>query len=104
VQALLDWVASLPPYRVALGFVAAYPLTTGVMWTLTSLIFFRRNEREPMPVAPDEELPDVSVVVAAHCEEAVIERTPAALLGRRAATSHWRTERVVADEEAVALA
>ena len=30
--------------------------------------------------------------------------TPGALLGRRGRTSHWRTERVAVEEEAVALA
>ena len=30
--------------------------------------------------------------------------TPGALLGRRGPTSHWRTERVAVEEEAVALA
>ena len=30
--------------------------------------------------------------------------TPGALLGRRGKTSHWKTERVAIDEEAVALA
>ena len=30
--------------------------------------------------------------------------TPGALLGRRGTTSHWKTERVAVDEEAVALA
>jgi hypothetical protein len=34
----------------------------------------------------------------------VIERTLATLLGRRGKTSHWQTERVAVDEEAVALA
>ena len=77
---ILQWLAGTPPYTVALGFVAAYPLITGVMWTLTSLIFYTRNERDPLTAGPDEELPFVSVLVAAYCEEAVIERTLHALL------------------------
>ena len=76
---ILAWVAETPPYAVALAFVAAYPIVTGVMWTLTALIFYRRNERDPRPV-DDDELPFVSVVVAAYCEEAVIEGTLASLL------------------------
>src|ERR671914_2904024 len=76
---ILAWVAETPPYAVALAFVAAYPIVTGIMWTLTALIFYRRNERDPRPV-DDDELPFVSVVVAAYCEETVIERTLAALL------------------------
>src|SRR5919205_4042127 len=76
---LLRWVAHTPPYHVALGFVAAYPIVTGVMWTLTSLIFYSRNERNA--TTPDDaDTPFVSVVVAAYCEETVIEETLAALL------------------------
>jgi biofilm PGA synthesis N-glycosyltransferase PgaC len=79
LAAILAWIAQTPPYEMALGFVAAYPIVTGVMWTLTAVIFYRRNEREPLPTA-DAELPFVSVVVAAYCEEAVIEGTLASLL------------------------
>lgn len=91
---LLQWLAQSVPYRLALGFVAAYPIVTGVMWTLTSLIFFSRNEREPLSCPPDAELPLVSVVVAAYCEEAVIERTLAALL----AMDYPRYEIVIVDD------
>jgi poly-beta-1,6-N-acetyl-D-glucosamine synthase len=80
LAAILGWVAGTPPYDVALGFVAAYPIVTGVMWTLTSLIFYGRNERDPLPPASDAELPFVSIVVAAFCEEAVIEGTLDSLL------------------------
>jgi poly-beta-1,6-N-acetyl-D-glucosamine synthase len=80
LETALRWLATTPPYTVALGFVAAYPIVTGVMWTLTSLIFYTRNERQPLAPLPDEEQPFVSVIVAAYCEEAVIERTLAALL------------------------
>lgn len=80
LQDALQWLAGTPPYAVVLGFVAAYPLVTGVMWTLTSLIFYTRNERDPLTLGPEDELPFVSVLVAAYCEEAVIERTLAALL------------------------
>ena len=75
---LLGWIAETPIYGAALAFVAAYPIFTGVMWTVTSIIFYRRNERNPFP--PSEDSPFVSVVVAAYCEEAVIGRTLDALL------------------------
>jgi biofilm PGA synthesis N-glycosyltransferase PgaC len=80
LRSVLLWLAETPGYTIALGFVAAYPIVTGVMWTITSLIFYSRNERDALPVQPDAELPYVSVVVAAYCEEAVIERTLGALL------------------------
>jgi biofilm PGA synthesis N-glycosyltransferase PgaC len=76
---VLSWIAGTPAYGLALAFVAAYPIVSSVMWTLTSLIFYGRNERDPLPPA-DEDLPFVSVVVAAYCEEAVIEGTLDALL------------------------
>jgi biofilm PGA synthesis N-glycosyltransferase PgaC len=79
LAAILAWIAETPPYALALGFVAAYPITTGVMWTLTAVIFYRRNERDPLPRV-DDELPFVSIVVAAYCEESVIEGTLASLL------------------------
>jgi poly-beta-1,6-N-acetyl-D-glucosamine synthase len=76
---ILRWIADTPPYAIALGFVASYPIVTGVMWTLTSLIFWGRNER--ISLAPDfDDPPFVSVVVAAYCEEAVIDGTLDALL------------------------
>jgi biofilm PGA synthesis N-glycosyltransferase PgaC len=94
LEILLRWIAGTLPYDLALGFVAAYPIVTGVMWTLTSLIFYTRNERDPLPPLPDDELPFVSVVVAAYCEEAVIERTLAALL----ALDYPRYEIVIVDD------
>jgi cellulose synthase/poly-beta-1,6-N-acetylglucosamine synthase-like glycosyltransferase len=80
IEQILGWTAGTLPYRLVLGFVAAYPIITGVMWTLTSLIFYRRNERDPLRPPADDELPFVSVVVAAYCEEAVIARTLESLL------------------------
>jgi len=94
LETILQCFAGTPPYHLALGFVAAYPIVTGVMWTLTSLIFYSRNERDPLPPLPDEELPFVSVVVAAYCEERVIERTLAALL----ALDYPRYEIVIVDD------
>ena len=94
LRELLRWAAGTPPYALALGFVAAYPILTGVMWTLTSLLFYQRNERRSEPAPPDGELPFVSVLVAAYCEEAVIERTLAALL----ALDYPRYEIVVVDD------
>ena len=53
LETALRWLATTPPYHLALGFVAAYPIVTGVMWTLTSLIFYSRNERQPLPPLPE---------------------------------------------------
>src|SRR5918992_823538 len=78
IAAILAWAAGTLPYDVAIAFVASYPVITGVMWTLTAIIFYRRNERDPL--TPDDDLPFVSIVVAAYCEEALIESTLESLL------------------------
>ncbi len=77
---MLAWFATTPVYAIVIAFVAAYPLITGVMWTLTSLMFYLRNERAPAQAPEAAQLPFVSVVVAAYDEEAVIESTLEALL------------------------
>jgi poly-beta-1,6-N-acetyl-D-glucosamine synthase len=79
MASVLQWAAGTPVYDLALVFVAMYPILTAVLWTTTSLIFFRRNERRVGP-ALDSEPPFVSIVVPAFCEETVIEGTLAALL------------------------
>src|SRR5918999_1831323 len=78
IAAILAWAAGTLPYDVAIAFVASFPVITGVMWTLTAIIFYRRNERDPL--TPDDDLPFVSIVVAAYCEEALIESTLESLL------------------------
>lgn len=94
VQDALTWFAHTWPYALAMTFVAAYPLVTGVMWTVTSLIFYARTERDELPRAPAADAPFVSVLVAAYAEEAVIEGTVASLL----AIEYPRYEIVVVDD------
>jgi poly-beta-1,6-N-acetyl-D-glucosamine synthase len=77
---VLEWLAHTPPYWLAMAFIAAYPLVTGVMWTVTSLIFYSRTERDELPSVAEGEAPFVSVLVAAYAEEAVIEGTVESLL------------------------
>jgi poly-beta-1,6-N-acetyl-D-glucosamine synthase len=80
LQYALEWLAHTPPYWLAMTFVAAYPVITGVMWTVTSLVFYARTEREELPQSSDHEAPFVSILVAAYAEQAVIEGTLASLL------------------------
>lgn len=70
------------PYAWMLGFFAAYPIVTSIMWIVTALIFRWRweNAVTPDPARPDDRLPFVSVLVPAHNEEAVIARSVAAML------------------------
>ena len=85
MSALSDFLSALAgslPYTAAIYFVALYPVVTGVMWTFTSIVFYRRNEVSPLPKRNDGEgeLPFVSVLVAAYSEEAVIEQTVESLI------------------------
>ena len=71
------------PYVIVLGFFAAYPIVTSIMWILTALVFRVRWENAG---GPDErrrserDWPLVSVLVPAHNEEAVIARSVLAML------------------------
>lgn len=79
-RSVLHWAARTPPYAAGMWFLAAYPVFTGVMWTVTSLVFWTRTERHRQVALADADLPFMSVVVAAYAEEAVIESTLEALL------------------------
>lgn len=70
------------PYDLVLGFFAAYPIVTSIMWMLTALLFRWRWEdaSPPDPTRSDAQLPFVSVLVPAHNEEAVIHRSVSAML------------------------
>lgn len=80
-----SWLLQLQlsePYAWLLGFFAAYPIVTSIMWVVTALIFRWRWEDAAGPdsARPDAQLPFVSVLVPAHNEEAVIARSVAAML------------------------
>jgi poly-beta-1,6-N-acetyl-D-glucosamine synthase len=92
-------IAETWPYAGVLGFIAVYPLLTGVVWTLTSLLFYRSREVAPTPPIDEREeglgkLPFVSILVAAYGEEAVIVRTVESLLR----VDYPRKEIVVVDD------
>ncbi len=71
-------------YAVLLGFFAAYPIITSIMWMLTALIFRLRWEDatppDPEPGPGGRTWPFVSVLVPAHNEETVIARSVLAML------------------------
>ncbi len=81
LRTVLLWFAATWPYELVVRFIAMYPIMTSLTWIVSSLIFYRRNESSPQLADEAEEYaPFVSVLVAAYCEEAVIERTVRALL------------------------
>jgi biofilm PGA synthesis N-glycosyltransferase PgaC len=81
LQQVLEAIQHSGLYWATLVFFAAYPVVTSLMWVTTSLIFVFRWERREIDVAPGTSkvyVPMVTVLIPAHNEEAVIERSLAA--------------------------
>jgi biofilm PGA synthesis N-glycosyltransferase PgaC len=81
LQSVLDLIQHSSLYWATLVFFAAYPVVTSVMWVTTSLVFVARWERRGIDVAPGTSsvyVPMVTILVPAHNEQAVIERSLAA--------------------------
>jgi biofilm PGA synthesis N-glycosyltransferase PgaC len=76
IVSFLDWFEHTPVYFTWLVFFAWYPMVTGIMWILTSLVFHWRRERgNHEPASSAAEPPFVTVLVAAYCEERHIAAT-----------------------------
>ena len=76
----VDVILGSPWYTVLVIFVGGYPLFSALYWITASLVFsFHRERRDDAFYAIDE-APFVSVLMAAHNEEAVIEETVEQLL------------------------
>lgn len=72
---IITWIDNSLPYAATLGFFALYPMITSVMWITTSM-FFRWRQEKNTTLPPDTATtytPKVSILIAAHNEEAVIE-------------------------------
>jgi len=72
----LEWFQSLPFYRGWLTFFAWYPMLTGLMWIMTSILYARRREAKSatsstLPRRP----PLVTVMIPAYCEGRFILET-----------------------------
>jgi len=75
------WLQMTPAYYVALVFFAAYPIVTSIMWITTAMMFRWRWEGRAGEAPPErDDWPFVSVMVPAHNERAVIERSVRAML------------------------
>ena len=81
---VLRAISNSVPYRGALVFYGAYPITMACVWIVLSIAFARRRERSTAnasaPDAPAAPLPFVSVLIPAHREGETIGRTLEALL------------------------
>jgi len=67
-------------YRILLYFYGIYPVFMACIWIVLSLFFFIRREGNQAPEIDDQELPFVSVIIAAFNEELAIAGTLDALL------------------------
>ena len=83
-------------YRVALAFFAGYPLLAGVLWIVTSLVYYLRRERGHSTEVPrdGDDFPAVTVLVPAYNEEQHILETVTACL----ATDYPDFEVLVVDD------
>ncbi len=72
---IITWIDNSLLYAAMLGFFALYPMVTSIMWITTSMFFRWRQENAttmPLDMATTY-TPKVSILIAAHNEEAVIE-------------------------------
>jgi len=76
--AIITWIDNSLLYAAMLGFFALYPIVTSIMWITTSMFFRWRQEKNVvMPLDPvSTYTPKVSILIAAHNEEAVIVQYP----------------------------
>ncbi len=82
IVSFLDWFQHTPIYFGWLVFFAWYPMLTGLMWILTSLMYWWRRERTPRPLPElPEDPPFVTIMLPAYCEGRNIESTLRAMLG-----------------------
>ncbi len=78
---ILQGIVGSPAYAAVMLFLALYPVVTALFWIEASIVFSRHRETIDDDFYHLEEHPFVSVLVAAHNEEAVIGETVECLLG-----------------------
>jgi poly-beta-1,6-N-acetyl-D-glucosamine synthase len=61
-------------YTAAVAFYGLYPIITSFIYIVTAVIYYYRRPMKP-PVVAEHELPFVSIIIPAYCEESVIERS-----------------------------
>jgi len=80
VKPILEALVGNPAYQAAILFVALYPVITALFWIEASVVYYVHRERDDDAFYQLDEHPFVSVLVAAHNEEAVIGETVNCLL------------------------
>lgn len=77
LHAINNWTS----YQIAIGFYGLYPVITSLIWMATAIVYYiRRDLREPEHPVADDQLPLVSVLLPAYCEEEVISSSIQGLL------------------------
>ncbi len=71
----LEAIVDARAYAAAIVFVGAYPIVSSLYWIAASAVFWRHRERQTAGFYALDEHPRVSVLLAAHNEEAVIGDT-----------------------------
>lgn len=79
IHSILTSIETTIIYTVLIGFYGLYPIVTSFVYVVTAVIYNRRRPLKPEPL-PEAELPFVSVIIPAHCEEEVIGRSLEAVL------------------------
>jgi biofilm PGA synthesis N-glycosyltransferase PgaC len=78
---VLDAINHWTIYWIAIAFYGLYPVITSLVWIATALVYFvRRDLREQEAPLQDDQLPLVSVLLPAYCEEEVIGQSIEGLL------------------------
>ena len=80
MTAWISAIAGAPVYLGLMAFLGLYPVVTGLYWIVGAAIFAAHRERSDPDFYALEEHPHVSVLVAAHNEQSVIEETVDRLL------------------------
>jgi biofilm PGA synthesis N-glycosyltransferase PgaC len=62
-------------YTTAVGFYGLYPILTSLVYIVTAVIYYVRRPRKPLQYLSEDELPFVSVIIPAYCEEEVISQS-----------------------------
>jgi poly-beta-1,6-N-acetyl-D-glucosamine synthase len=75
MTAWIKTFSEAPPYLWLMTFLGLWPVVTGLYWIVAALVFSRHRERPDPAFYELAEHPHVSVIVAAHNEEAGILET-----------------------------
>jgi len=59
-------------YMAAVGFYGLYPILTSLVYVVTAVVYYARRPSKPIQQLSEKELPFVSVIIPAFCEEGVI--------------------------------